>query len=98
MSKQAKGRGADPSKIQLSEADSEEKAKRLGGIVAEFRGAKYLMKTPSGNRTFLDSFSYDFRQNDRYVIHSDYKYAASGTLLDWAGSTEGPHFFFCKCC
>ena len=64
----AKGRGADPSKIKLDEADSEERVKRLGGVVAEFRGAKYIMNTPSGDKTLLESFSYDFRQNDRIGI------------------------------
>ena len=60
----AKGRGADKPKIELATAEEKEKQKRLGGVVAEFRGAKYMM----GERVLLEEFTYNFRQRDRIAI------------------------------
>ena len=60
----AKGRGPDKKKIELATAEEKETQKRLGGVVAEFRGAKYMM----GERVLLEDFSYSFRQRDRIAI------------------------------
>lgn len=50
--------------MELATAEEKDKQTRLGGIVAEFRGAKYMMR----NRTLLQDFTYDFRQRDRIGI------------------------------
>ena len=54
--------------MELATAEEREKQKRLGGIVAEFRGAQYDMAMPDRNRTLLQDFTYNFRQRDRIGI------------------------------
>ena len=48
----------------LTSPEEKEKQKRLGGIVAEFRGAQFDVR----NRTLLQDFTYNFRQRDRIGI------------------------------
>ena len=38
----AKGRGPDSAKIQISTPEEKEKQKRLGGVVAEFKGTALI--------------------------------------------------------
>eukprot|EP01038_Epipyxis_sp_PR26KG_P007928 gene7928-10761_t len=52
------------SKIEFASPEEKEKQKRLGGVVAEFRAARYLM----GDRTLLSDFTYNFRQRDRIGV------------------------------
>lgn len=64
----AKGRGADPTKISLEGAMDKDKQQRLGGVVAEFQGAKYFLKGDETERILLNDFTYNFRQRDRIGI------------------------------
>ncbi len=64
MVERAKGREADPRRIDLTSAADAEKQKRLGTVVAEFRSARYLL----GDKLLLRDFTYDFRQKDRIGI------------------------------
>lgn len=50
--------------MELVSAEEKERQKRLGGVVAEFHGARYLM----GQRVLLEDFTYSFRQRDRIGI------------------------------
>jgi ABC transport system ATP-binding/permease protein len=50
--------------VEFASPEEKERQKRLGGIVAEFRGACYDMH----GRTLLNGFTYDFRQRDRIGI------------------------------
>ena len=45
-------------------AEEKEKQKRLGGVVAEFRAARYML----GDRVLLNDFTYNFRQRDRIGV------------------------------
>jgi len=60
----AKGRGPDQKAIELVTQEEKDAQKRLGGVVVEFKGAKYQM----GERTLLDDFTYSFRQRDRIGV------------------------------
>ena len=60
----AKGRGPDAKALSLVTDEEKERQKRLGGVVAEFKGAKYQM----GDRVLLDDFTYNFRTRDRIGI------------------------------
>lgn len=61
----AKGRTPDPSQLKLSSKEESDRQKRLGGVVAEFRSAKYVMDE---GRVLLDDFTYSFRQRDRIGV------------------------------
>lgn len=52
------------SQVLLQTAEEKEKQKRLGGVVAEFKAARYMM----GDRLLLQDFTYSFRQRDRIGI------------------------------
>ena len=60
----AKGRGPDAKALSLVTDEEKERQKRLGGVVAEFKGAQYQM----GDRVLLDDFTYNFRSRDRIGI------------------------------
>jgi len=60
----AKGRGPDAKALSLVSDEEKERQKRLGGVVAEFKGAKYMM----GDRVLLDDFTYNFRSRDRIGV------------------------------
>ena len=60
----AKGRGPDAKALSLVTDEEKERQKRLGGVIAEFKGAKYQM----GDRVLLDDFTYNFRTRDRIGI------------------------------
>lgn len=50
--------------IEFMSAEDKDKQQRLGGVVAEFRGAKYAMH----GRVLLEDFTYNFRQRDRIGV------------------------------
>jgi ATP-binding cassette subfamily F protein uup len=60
----AKGRSSDLKPLELQTPEEKEKQKRLGGVVAEFKAARYLL----GERVLLEDFTYSFRQRDRVGI------------------------------
>ena len=60
----AKGRGPDAKALSLVTEEEKERQKRLGGVVAEFKGAKYMM----GEKVLLDDFTYNFRTRDRIGV------------------------------
>lgn len=60
----SKGRSADLKPLELMTSEEKEKQKRLGGVVAEFKGARYML----GERVLLEDFTYSFRQRDRVGI------------------------------
>lgn len=51
-------------KVEFMSQEEKDKQKRLGGVVSEFRNAKYMM----GDRTLLEGFTYNFRARDRIGI------------------------------
>eukprot|EP00667_Euglena_gracilis_P002941 EG_transcript_2947 len=57
----AKGRGADPAAVTLATKEEAARQKRLGGVVAECKGATVSV----AGRTLVSGFTYDFRQRDR---------------------------------
>ena len=59
------------SQVVLQTAEEKEKQKRLGGVVAEFKAARYMM----GDRVLLQDFTYSFRQRDRIGIVGPNGYA-----------------------
>lgn len=59
----AKGR-KEASNVQFATAEEKAKQQRLGGVVSEFKKAKYLM----GDRVLLEDFTYSFRARDRIGI------------------------------
>lgn len=59
----AKGQKATQT-VDFASPEEKERQKRLGGVVAEFRGASYEMH----GRTLLNGFTYDFRQRDRIGV------------------------------
>jgi ATP-binding cassette subfamily F protein uup len=63
LRERARGREVEKA-VVLATPEEKEKQKRLGGVVAEFKGAKYML----GDRTLLDDFTYSFRQRDRIGI------------------------------
>ena len=60
----AKGRSADLKPLELMSDEEKANQKRLGGVVAEFKEAKYML----GERTLLEDFTYNFRSRDRIGI------------------------------
>jgi ATP-binding cassette subfamily F protein uup len=60
----AKGREADAKKIEFVTPEEKERQKRLGGIVGEFRAAKFTL----GDKVLLNDFTYNFRQRDRIGV------------------------------
>ena len=60
----AKGREADAKKVEFMTPEEKEKQKRLGGVVAEFKAARYML----GDRVLLKDFTYNFRQRDRIGV------------------------------
>lgn len=60
----AKGRGPDAKALSLVTDEEKERQKRLGGVVAEFKAAQYMM----GDRVLLDDFTYNFRSRDRIGV------------------------------
>jgi ATP-binding cassette subfamily F protein uup len=60
----AKGRSSNTKALELATPEEKERQKRLGGVVAEFRGAGYSL----GDRPLLKDFTYDFRQRDRIGV------------------------------
>jgi ATPase subunit of ABC transporter with duplicated ATPase domains len=60
----AKGRTPDAKSLELATPEEKERQKRLGGVVAEFRSAEYMM----GDRVLLTDFTYNFRQRDRIGV------------------------------
>ena len=51
-------------KVVLQTSEEKEKQKRLGGVVAEFKAARYMME----DRVLLQDFTYIFRQRDRIGV------------------------------
>lgn len=66
----AKGRGADPNSIVLATAEEKEHQRRLGGVVADFKGAGYDMGAVEGGvgKVLLTDFTYSLRQRDRIGV------------------------------
>lgn len=60
----AKGRSADLKPLELMSDEEKAKQKRLGGVVAEFKQARYML----GERVLLEDFTYNFRARDRIGI------------------------------
>lgn len=51
-------------KVEFNSDEEKKAQKRLGGVVSEFRKAKYVM----GDRVLLEDFTYDFKTTDRIGI------------------------------
>ena len=64
LSDRAKGRSPASKALELQSPEDKERQRRLGGVVAEFRGAGFSLE----QRTLLRDFTYDFRQRDRICI------------------------------
>ena len=67
LSDRAKGRAPAGKALELQSQEERERQRRLGGVVAEFRGAGFSL----GARPLLRDFSYDFRQRDRVCVVGD---------------------------
>jgi len=59
-----KGGAVVQKSLELATPEEKERQLRLGGVVAEFRGAGYEL----GGRPFLKAFTYSFRQRDRIGV------------------------------
>lgn len=55
--------------VELATPEEKAKQTRLGGVVAQFKGAGYSLTDAGGRRVkLLDDFTYEFRQRDRIGI------------------------------
>ena len=59
-----KGAGNDPKALELATPEEKDRQQRLGGVVAEFRGAHYSLL----GKPLLTDFTYSFRQRDRIGV------------------------------
>ena len=73
----AKGREADAKKVEFLTPEEKEKQKRLGGVVAEFKSARYML----GDRILLRDFTYNFRQRDRIGVVGPNGYFQSKIII-----------------